>query len=1114
MGAPEPDAASSTPETDIYTFERPVTFHHQDGSTSTGFIDLYKSGCFVLEAKQGSDGKPKENPLAGVGSKVGKAKKGTAVRGTKGWDDAMLRARAQAESYAKALPAEEGWPPFLVVTDVGHTIELFADFSGTGKNYTHFPDKTSFRISIDHLGQTEVRELLKAVWTDPLSLDPSQRTVKVTKEIADALAELAKSLEASGHAPASVALFLMRCLFTMFAEDINLIPSDSFKSLMERYQGRADKFHLMAKALWNDMDKGAPFSAALETDILRFNGGLFANSDAIPLNEDQLQLLIDAASADWCDVEPAIFGTLLERALDPNERHKLGAHFTPRAYVERLVIPAVIEPLRQEWDNVKAAIVQLANQGDEASALKEVRKFHQVLCALRILDPACGSGNFLYVTMEHMKRLEGEVLDLAEELGEDQYFLEMDQHTVDPHQFLGLEINPRAVPIAELVLWIGYLQWHFRTRGRANIAEPVLKNFDNIQSQDALIEYSSTQLVRDEHGKPISRWDGLTTKPHPTSGKEVPDETARVPVEKYIDPKPVSWPKADFIVGNPPFIGNKRMKKVLGEGYVEAVRAAHKDVPGVADFVMFWWNKAAETLALGNVRRFGFITTNSITQQQNRKVVEKWLSGKPEIHIAFAIPNHPWVEASDGADVRVAMTVARSGKRSGKLQTVSNEKKNKGSEASVEFHEAVARINPDLSVGADATSAVKLQANDKMSFQGPILVGEGFRISPDELAAYSLNKNALPGVVRPYLIARDISQLPEERYVVDFFGLSESDARTQYPELYQKILTEVKPFRDTVSRKNHRDNWWIFGEARPGMRKALKDLQRFIVTMETSTYKPFLFMDAGTVPDHKLYVIASDDAFHVGVLSSRAHLVWALSAGGNMGVGNDPTWTNTTCFIPFPFPDTSDAQKELIRELGEELDAHRKNVQSKHPNITITGMYNVLEKLKIGVELDDKEKDVHSRGLVSVLKELHDKLDVAVFDAYGWDKNLADDAVLDRLVSLNHERAKEEAEGNVRWLRRKFQFPDESKPAKSVQTGFGGLEQGDNKQGKKQPWPKTLPEQVEAVRDALASSEHALQIEEIAGCFVRANRKKVAEVVETLEALSQVHRVNDERYAV
>ena len=500
LGVPRPEPAGPDDADNAYVFERTVTFHHADGSTSTGRIDLYKRDCFVLEAKQGSDQEePEQFDL--IPSTKKKTKKGTAVRGTKGWDDAMVRARGQAEGYAKALPVEEGWPPFLIVVDVGHSIELYADFSLSGKHYTQFPDAHSFRIMLGDLKKAETRERLTLVWTDPLSLDPAKRSAEVTRDIADRLALLAKSLEAAGHAPKSVATFLMRCLFTMFAEDVGLIPKGRFTELLESLKGNADKFHPMVKKLWEVMNTGG-FSAALRDDLLKFNGGLFENSVALPIDEDQLTLLTEAARAEWQDVEPAIFGTLLERALDTRERHKLGAHYTPRAYVERLVMPTVIEPLRDEWEDVKAAAVALARK-DTKKGIDEVKAYHRKLCATRVLDPACGSGNFLYVAMEHMKRLEGEVLDLMAEMGEKNYLLELGSHTVDPRQFLGIEVNPRAAVITELVLWIGYLQWHFRTRGRTMPDQPVLKNFHNIEDRDAVLAWDSMELVRDEDGKPV-----------------------------------------------------------------------------------------------------------------------------------------------------------------------------------------------------------------------------------------------------------------------------------------------------------------------------------------------------------------------------------------------------------------------------------------------------------------------------------------------------------------------------------------------------------------------------------------------------------------------------------
>ena len=209
----------------------------------------------------------------------------------------------------------------------------------------------------------------------------------------------------------------MRSLFTMFAEDVGLLPKNSFRELLRGLRGRPQNFRPMLRGLWANMDKGG-FSPEIGEDILRFNGGLFEHTEAIALDAGQLDLLIDAAEADWSAVEPAIFGTLLERALDERERERLGAHFTPRAYVERLVLPTVIEPLRADWEAVKAAAVELADAGDKSGAIAQLRRFHETLCNVTVLDPACGTGNFLYVALEHLKRLEGEVLDLLAGLGE------------------------------------------------------------------------------------------------------------------------------------------------------------------------------------------------------------------------------------------------------------------------------------------------------------------------------------------------------------------------------------------------------------------------------------------------------------------------------------------------------------------------------------------------------------------------------------------------------------------------------------------------------------------------------------------------------------------------
>ncbi len=596
LEVPRPDPATPESATNAYVFERAVTFQHPDGSTSPGFIDLYKRGCFVLEAKQGT-----EKTITPAYAKKKALKQGTAKRHTGSWDAAMLQARGQAEQYIRALPADEGRPPFLIVVDVGHSIELYAEFSRSGGAYVHFPDTRNFRIKLDDLRLDAVRDRLRAAWTDPLSLDPAARAARVTREIASRLAELAKSLEANGHAPDDVATFLMRCLFTMFAEDVHLLPADSFRKLLQDCHADPSSFEHLVVDLWQAMKFGN-YCVAIRQRLLRFNGHLFDAVTALPLNREQIDLLIDAASADWRDVEPAIFGTLVERALDPRERHKLGAHYTPRAYVERLVVPTLMQPLRDQWDAVKAAAVQQTESGDPDAAIADIRDFLQHLTNLRILDPACGSGNFLYVSLSLMKELEGEILDLLDRLGEKNRELHMHGFTVHPEQFHGIEINPRAAAIADLVLWIGYLQWHFRTHAEIDRPpEPIIKDVITIECRDALLACDAVEPLLDTDGQPVTRWDGHTTKPHPVTGEEVPDESARVQELRYLNPRQATWPAADYIVGNPPFIGTARMRDALGNGYTETLRRIHADVPESADFVMYWWNHAASLVRGANV---------------------------------------------------------------------------------------------------------------------------------------------------------------------------------------------------------------------------------------------------------------------------------------------------------------------------------------------------------------------------------------------------------------------------------------------------------------------------------------------------------------------------------
>jgi hypothetical protein len=1163
IGVPRPDPTSPDPAKNLYVFDRAITRTHLDGTTTTNYIDLYKARHFVNETKQGlsADATPEElaKPTA--------TKTGHGKRGSLAFDKALERAYHQARGYITALPADEGRPPFLIVCDVGHTIDLYAEFTGTGGQYERFPDPVSHRITLPDLHRSEIRDRLRQVWLDPHSLDPSKFAAKVTRDIAGRLAVLARSLETDGHDPQIIAGFLQRCLFTMFAEDVGLLPEDGFKTLLARVRESPRGFPVMVTALWKEMATGTSFSTLLLKEIACFNGGLFENTSALPLSAAQLEMLTDAAATDWSGVEPSIFGTLLVRALNPRERHKLGAEFTPRSYVERLIRPTIIGPLRDEWDAVRVAAATLHEEADQieiqadqlqvegdaqlaagasakakeigaesarlrreaarkdAEALQQVIAFHRHLCKLRILDPACGTANFLYVTMEHMKRLEAEVLELITGLGGNAG-MEMHGFRVRPEQFIGLEINKQAVAIAQLVLWIGYFQWQRKTTGKADTGDrPLLPKDKSIFELDAVLAYDARIPRRDpQSGKILTVWNGYTTKTHPVTGKEVPDESARTILFDYTNPRRAEWPQADYIVGNPPFIGTKRMIDALGVGYAEALRKAWKgSVPESADFVMFWWQKAAELVRDGKAKRFGFITTNSIHQTFNRRVLEPFVAAvsnrQAPLHLAYAIPDHPWIDSADGAAVRIAMTVAAPGRVEGILERVIAEQAREDGENEVTLQRSGGHLAPNLQIGADVGSTVALASNEKVAGMGVALHGAGFILQPEEAAAFRASG---PEIIKAYLGGADLLRNPRERYLIDFSFMTSEEALASNPAAFQHVLNHVKPERDQNRRAALKDNWWKFGWERPVLRKALVGLSRFIGTTETSKHRVFQFIPVTTLADHMIVCFALDDPFALGLLSSHVHAVWSLARGGTLE--DRPRYNKTVCFDPFPFPALEEGElKQRIRDLGERLDAHRKRQQEQHPDLTLTGIYNVLEKLRAGESLTVKDKEIHDKGLVSILKQIHADLDAAVLDAYGWadlatgippadllarggpDAEALEQQILTRLVALNHERAAEEKRGLVRWLRPDYQAPG----ADTARQAEIGLTEDAAASEATAPvilaWPAGLPAQVATLRKLLPTIGQ--DPDALAACFGRKSKKRsdqITGILSTLKALGHI----------
>ena len=491
LGVPTPE-----PPTDDYRFELPVRVVDREGRESTNFIDCWKKDHFALEAK--AIGDERADPL-------------------------LRKAFGQVRNYVAHVSGNP--PPYLMVVDVARTLIVWDRWSGA---YGDFAAGRRIALATLHERPDDVA-LVHDIFEQPWVRDPREKAQLVTKEIAGGLAELAAELESRGLETERVARFLMRCVFSCFAEDVGLLPENLFRRTLETAQRSGDHEHLSRAltSLWKTMDAGGMFGAEL---LHRFNGHFFKTVEALPLEARDVGLLIDAAKYDWSRVEPSIFGTLLVRALDPEERHRLGAEYTPRAYIERLVEPTVVEPIRERWTAVQAAVLQLEQSGkkkDRSAAIDQLREFHAWMRGLSFLDPACGSGNFLYVTMIAVKRVELEVLNELTRLSDEQTGLVLDE--VHPRQFHGIEVKPWAREIAELTLWIGYHQFWREAHGGRTPPDPILEDTGTIECRDAVLAWDEI-VHRPEKDRP----DPTPRIVSPVTGELVPDASARLPYYEYV----------------------------------------------------------------------------------------------------------------------------------------------------------------------------------------------------------------------------------------------------------------------------------------------------------------------------------------------------------------------------------------------------------------------------------------------------------------------------------------------------------------------------------------------------------------------------------------------------
>jgi type II restriction/modification system DNA methylase subunit YeeA len=932
---------------------------HERASAQEHFLDL----CGLL-----GEPTPNSDP---TGATYAFEKGATKASGGEGWADVWRRGRFAWEYKGKHKDLEAAHrqllqyagalenPPLLVTSDIARIVIR-----------TNWTNAVSARheIGLDELADPARLGVLKSVFADPERLRPDKTRAALTAEAAAEFAELAGRLRSRGHDPQSVAHFVNRLVFCLFADDVGLLPPDLFARMLDAARKAPARFQDYARRLFAAM--AARGGEVDFTPVAWFNGGLFDDDAALPLQADDIGLLQRAAALDWVEVDPSILGTLFERGLDPDKRSQLGAHYTSRDMIERLIEPVVRRPLLNEWADVRARIAAALAAGAAAKpgsrakreaprqAERLFRGFLDRLRAFRVLDPACGSGNFLYLGLLALKDLEHQAMVEAEALG-----LQREFPQVGPEAVLGIEINPYAAELARVSVWIGHIQWA-RRHGFPAPSDPVLRTLDTIDCRDAVLNADGTQAA---------------------------------------------WPKADVVVGNPPFLGGKRLRSVLGDIYCEMLFAAYDgQVPREADLVCYWFVKSQAHLVSGETGRVGLVATNSIRGGTNRRVLEPMAQAGA---ISTAWSDEPWL--LDGAAVRVSL-VCWSREQTALPMLDGN---------------LVAAIHADLTGGSvNLTMAARLAENANVGFQGSKKVGP-FEISGD-MARVWLKQPSNPNgrtnseILRPSWIGIDVVRRRRDIWIIDFTGFSQEGA-SFFAAPYAHVLANVKPLRDRNNDRQRRTRWWLLGRSGADFRKGIAPLDRCIVTPEVSKHRVFSWLPRPVLPDCQLMVIARNDDTTFGILHSRFHELWALRLG--TALEDRPRYTPSTTFETFPFPGgitpdlpaafyAADPRAEAIADAAKALVAARD--RWLNPPELVVRVPEVVPGFPDRILPKDAaaEAVLRKRTLTALYNQrgtpegawldgLHRALDHAVAAAYGWPDDLPDDEILARLLALNLARS-------------------------------------------------------------------------------------------------------------
>jgi type II restriction/modification system DNA methylase subunit YeeA len=919
-----------------------------------------------------------------------------------GWADVWMRHRfaweykppqanlgaalKQLMTYALALDN----PPLLVVSD-RLRIEIHTHFTGTPSEM--------HTIALADIGTPENLQKLKWLFTDTEKFKPQRTRTAITLQAANLIGDLAWQLQQRGNDPHRVAHFLNKIIFCLFAEDAKgpasepLLPNQIFSSILKNGRTDISRCQRQLKSLFKAMsDRHGEFG---EHIIQWFNGGLFDDDLTLPLTADDIDKLINVSLLDWSAIEPSIFGTLFERGLDPAKRSQLGAHYTDPVSIMRIVNPVIVEPLLAEWqiekDPIAASMAvfhefenskKSAEKAKATKALKEATTryiaFKEELKAFKVLDPACGSGNFLYLALQALKDIELRVGLEAEELGLERGFPE-----VGPQSMYGIEISPYAAELAKVTVWIGDIQWMLK-HGFAPSKEPILKTLDQIECRDALVNNVTTNTV---------------VNGQPTKHEQITH---------------AQWPTVDVIIGNPPFLGDKKMRAELGDAYTEDLRELYKHwVPGGADLVCYWFANAQQAIETGSAKRAGLVATNSIRQSTNRPVLER-IATNGEIYNAWS--DEEWV--NEGAAVRVSILAFAKSHPSKHLNGIT-----------------VAGIYADLTSadgGIDLGKATTINANTKVAFQGPVKVGSfdiPGHLAREWLAAPNPHGRSNADVLRPWANGQDLTKRASDTWIIDFGQEAVVTDAALYQQPFEYAKTTIKPQRDAQNDVSRKQKWWLHGRSGADMRFALQTLSRYIATSRVAKHRFFVWLPVAVFPDSRLYAIARDDDTSFGVLHSRIHEAWSLANASMHGVGNDPTYNAKSCFENFPFPEglTPNLKPEQytnphaaeVAVAAKRLNELRENWLNPPdwvdvvPEVVAGYPDRVIPKPEFAQAIKGRTLtnlyNARQRNEVQWLEDAHRTLDAAVAKAYGWDDytpEMPDEEILRRLLALNLDRAR------------------------------------------------------------------------------------------------------------